>query len=299
MNGAGFRALTFTLAACGLAPVVLALLSATSPQSTRPSHEAHIKRAITQLIDEARAAAKEDAFIRFSPDFAKRFDGEIANDELIAAISRPAHKEPFIDGYVRWQLTSFDPSWPALDDATVLKLMAATPKLLENPRAEPAAVEAFKRADGQSQLSSIEVRRLNELADDLTKRSDSIKSFNTPAEGFRDWVRSKIESADLPASELLWLIERCHATISAGWPSRSIKAQMTKAFREAGLNRDITPEQRGAVAEQARKLIGLKRTTINEITFMDNGSVNVSFSTYAVDEDDVNSWIPLLHGQSN
>ena len=285
--------------ACVFALLVLFLGSAAAPQTARPSRETPIRSAIGQLVDEARAAAKEDVFIKTSPDFAQRFDGEIPNDDLIAAISKPAHKEPFIDAYVRWQLTSFDPSWPALNEDVVLKLMSATPKMLENPRAAPATVDTFKRVDNAEPLSTVESRRLRDLAADLAKQTAKLSAFNRPAEGFRDWLRDRIDESGSRAVALLWLIERGHATISAGWPSRSIKANMTKDFKAAGLDRDITPQQRQLIAEQARKLIGLKRSAVNEITFMENGSVSVTFSTYAVDEDDVNKWIALLHGQSD
>jgi hypothetical protein len=283
--------------------LVLSLAVAAAPQSTRPSRtssrEPTIKQAIAELIDEARAVAKEERLDIRSPDFAKRFDGEVPNDDLIAALSKPAHKEPFIDAYVRWQLTSFDPSWTALDETVALKLMAATPKMLENPRADSSVVDTFKSVDNNSQLSPAELRRLRVLADELAQRTATMTSFNTPAEGYRDWVQGKIEESASHAAALLWLIERCHATISAAWPSRSLKARMTKDFKAAGLDRDITPQQRQLIAEQARKLIDLKRTAINEITFMDNGSVNVTFSTYAVDEEDVEKWIALLNGQGD
>lgn len=299
MHCVAFRLRQRPLVACVFASLVLALELAASPQSTRALRESPIKRAIAQLIDEARAASKEDAFVTTSPDFAKRFDGEIPNDDLIEVISRAAHKEPFIDAYVRWQLTSFEPSWSGLDDTAVLKLMATTPKLLENPRANTDAVDTFTRVDSTARMPTVEFRKLKELTGDLTKRTEKMSSFNTPAEGYRDWVQGKIEESGSRTGPLLWLIERTHATISAGWPSRSVKAQMTKDFKSAGLNRDITPQQREVIAEQTRKLIGLKRTAINEITFMDSGSVNVTFSTYAVDEDDVEKWIALLHGQSD
>ena len=90
------------------------------------------------------------------------------------------------------------------------------------------------------------------------------------------------------------LLERCAATINAGWSSREIKSQMTKAFKDAATDATLLPSHRAALADQTRRLIGMKRLLVNEVTFMADGSVQVSFSTAHVDKDDAERWIAAM-----
>jgi len=269
-------------------------------QSTRPSHSARqsspIQNALAQLIREAQQSRRDQQLLYTSADFAKRFMQEVPGEDVIAAILKPAHQDSFVDAYVRWQLTSFNPDLPKLDDSQFLKLMASAPPMIENPRADQDMVATFQQAEKADHIHDRELARLRSVSAELNRRTSIAQSLNAPAEGYRDWIADHLPKIGPRRTQ--WLIERCAATIQAGWPSRNIKAKMTKEFKAASTDGSISLPQRDMIARQARRLIGLKRTAINEITFPGDGSVNVTTTTPAIDEDDVNKWIGSLNAES-
>jgi hypothetical protein len=119
--------------------------------------------------------------------------------------------------------------------------------------------------------------------------------LNIPAEEYRDWIDNHLPKVGPRRTQ--WLVERCAATIQAGWPSRNVKSKMTKEFKAVATDGSISQPQRAMIAEQTRRLIGLKRTAINQIVFAPDGSVSVSMTIPAVDEDDVNKWIGSLNAE--
>jgi len=234
-----------------------------------------------------------------APAFAKRFARDIPATDLLEAIARPTHADSFIDAYVRWQLTSFKPNLSGLDDQQLVKLLANAPAMIMNPRADAETVATCKKIDSSSRLNDREIAALRVDAAGLDRRAAIAETLNAPAEGYRDWIASAVDSSPAPdrkARELQCLIERCAAIIKAGWPSRSVKTKLTKEFRAAGLNRAITAGQRQAIADQVRRLVGMNRTAVNDISFMAGGAVEITFTTSAVDQDDVDRWIGYLNG---
>jgi hypothetical protein len=275
------------------------LASDAGAQTSRPARPAKrqspIQEAIKFLVEEAQQAKRDLKLPSNTADFAPRFDREISDHELIGALTQSLHDDSFIDAYIRWQLTSFDPDPPELDDRQFLKLMANAPAMVQNPRADEQVVALFQKAEQSGSLSHRELDRLRQAASELDRRTQIAQAMNLPAEGYRDWIASKL--TDGGPRRLQWLIERCAGTITAGWPSRSIKAAMTKQFKAVANDNIFTPSQRQLIAEQLRRLIGLKRVSVNKITFLAGNTVQVTFSTTAVDEDDVEKWIAQLNGE--
>lgn len=280
-----------------------------SPQTTKPApasphhinHDPPIKQAINLLIEEARQAKRDQKLPSTAPDFAKRFTQKIENDDVLSALVQPAHKDSFIDAYIRWQLTSYSPVLPVLDDRQFLKLMANAPAMVANPRADDEIVKTFREAEHADHVSEPDRKRLRDGAAELDRRTHVAEALNAPALGYRDWVITQIEKwpdSSRIGRRLQWLIERCAATITGGWPSRTIKAKVSKDFKSASGNTALAAAQRSMIADQAHRLIGLKRTAIDEITFLADGSLKVTFTTPAVDEDDVNKWTALLNGEA-
>ena len=272
----------------------------TGAQSTRPARSARqsspIQNVIAQLIKEAQQSKRDQALLSSTADFAKRFMQQVPADDVITALLKPAHQDAFIDAYVRWQLTSFEPDLPKMDDKQFLKLMASAPPMVDNPRSDPDVVATFQNAEKSGRLAARELARLRDVNAELDRRTSIAQSLNAPAEGYRDWIADHLPKIGPRRTQ--WLIERCAATIQAGWPSRNVKAKMTKEFKAAAMDGSISLQQRDMIAEQARRLIGLKRLAINEVTFLTDGTVNVTMTTPAVDEDDVNKWISYLNGES-
>jgi len=261
-------------------------------QTSRPMPPAKkgavIKSALKQLEAEAREVMKAPLFSLESPDFASRSDQAIEQPDLFDASTRPQHRDPFIDAYIRWQLTSFDFELLDLDDRDFEKLMQQAPAMVANPRADEELVARFAQAEKQP-TSPTDSKHLREVAKELDRRTEVAATFNRPAEQWREWLES--EFAGNTARQLHLKMERAAATIRAGWPSREAKAALTKAFKAAAMDSTLTDLDRHAIAAHARTLTGMKRRSINEITFAADGSVSVTFTSAAIDKDDVNKWL--------
>jgi hypothetical protein len=268
-------------------------------QSTRPApfpqKSEALKAALNQLEAEAREIIKSQRISLESPDFKSRSDQEIERPALLDAVTRPQHRDPFIDAYIRWQLTSFNPELPDdLDDRGFERLMQQAPAMIANPRADEGLVALFAQVEKQ-RPSDTETKRLRDTAAELDRRTDVAASFNRPAEQWREWLKSRFEGNT--ARQLHLNMERAAATIRAGWPSREVKAALTKSFKSAAADSALTDLDRRALAAHARTLIGLKRRSINEITFAADGSVSVTFSNAAISKNDVSKWLAEIDAE--
>lgn len=245
-------------------------------------------------------AKKDQKLPASSPDFAKRFTDKIDDNDLLIALTKPAHQDAFTDAYIRWQLTSFKPTprLPQLDDRQFLKLMASAPGLLANPRANDDAVAMFEKAENASRLSDQDLRRLHDAWSELLHRAQIIETLNQPAQQWRAWVDEQLPQNG--PRKLQWLIERCYSTISTGWSSRDVKGDLTKALRTAGAiagPAGLTPQQRQMVAEQIQRLSGLRRRMIDDVAFLSSGKIDVTLFNAYVSDDDIQKWTALLNGE--
>ncbi len=251
-----------------------------------------LREAIRRLTAEAGEVMAGRRTLGDQADFADRFELPLEGPVLAEAIARPAHRDPFVDAYVRWQLTSFDPALADLDEKRFADLARRAPRLIENPRAERKAVSTFRRAAAAGPLPQRDRDRLREMEAEFVQRTARARRLNRPATSFRAWVQEKLGAGGPRPRQ--WLLAWCAATINAGWSTRSIKTAITRGFGAGGLDPSFTTSQRRLVAEQARHLIGRRRVAINKVTFMADGSVRVTFSTAGVDAGDVRRWVEAL-----
>jgi hypothetical protein len=275
-----------------LAAAVSMMALATAPLAD--SSEAALRDAVKALVEEGQHSRREKALVRTRPDFAQGFPDAVSLQDVAAALAEPVHRDPFIDAYVRWQLTSFDPPLPDMDDREFMKLMNAAPALVPSPRAEPDAVRFFEDAERAGTLRPRELESAREKVAALDQAAAAAEIMNQPALEFRDFIASKLgENGPRPR---LWLLERCAALIEAGWPARTVKGDLTRSFTAAGADESITAEHRAFIAAQTRRLMGLERRLVGGVTFLANGSLRVQISTAKVDEEDVVQWIARLEG---
>lgn len=275
------------LVACGAA-------AAAQQESRRGDEITPLKLAINELVAEAQQLKRERKPPAEAPDFNTRFDPPLAHEDVLAALARPVHDDIFIDAYVRWQLTSFDPAWIPLEDSQFAALVRSAPRLIENPRAKAETIALFENAAESRLLTPADLSRLRDLAAALDRDTELAEQFNVPALGYREWVQRKLDESRSGPQRLLWLIERCVATINAGWPPRNIKSRITRSFRTAAADATLMTYERQRIADEARTLIGLKRRAINQITFPSDNTVKVTFSNAKLDDDDVEKWIESL-----
>jgi len=264
----------------------------------RAASGSSIEAAIKQLTREARRFQTDPLGLPAEPDFARRFEGTIEADDLDRALSRRTHRNPFIDAYVRWQLISFADDSRALgelDEQLFGAFMRHAPAMVANPRADRDLVALLKRGNQSGPLSGADLRRRQRLERQLNQMTKRAELLNRPAIGFYEWAQKKL--GPIGPRPRQWLLCRCAATIAAGWPARSIKSAISRAFTESVRDRRFTPSQRRVVADQSRRLIGLDRTIINQMTFLADGSLRVTFSRSRVEAKDAEAWVERLMGK--
>jgi hypothetical protein len=286
--------------ACVVLALSLLAASATRPANPplRKTGKTPIARAMEMLKQEAARVKSEGKLPVAGSDYASRCPEEIAESDIVEALMRRTSGDPFTDAYIRWQLTSFNPKLPDLDDRLFFRLMGNAPALLANPAADEDTLRVLERAEDAAGLSPTDATRLRETWTAVQRNAQLAQAMNKPALEWRGWIEEQL--AESGPRRIQWLIERCAATITAGWPSRDIKGDLTKAFRSAGAASSaygLTPPQRSMIAEQTNLLKGLRRRAVEDVTFMANGSIDATFANYFVDEDDVQRWIALLNGE--
>jgi hypothetical protein len=267
------------------------------PPTRRPSRrENPLKDAVAQLTAEALRCRKDQKLAASKPDFAARFSAREQLDlsQLSKAMLSPAHRDPFVDAYVRWQLTSFDPALPPLDERAFVQFIEALPAMVENPAGDAEAMAAFEQVDEKGVLTPGMLKRYKEAEAELRRRGAVAEALNVPAEGLRDWILAQVGSTG--ALPRLLLLERCAATVRAGWSAGKLKGDVTREFTASTTDGQFKPDQRALVAAYARHLAGTERRIIKEITFMADGSLRVSFETPRISEQDAEKWIDRLHG---
>ena len=288
------RVAVFACAFLVSSTVISDVASATTGHAQPPGKHQHIREARRLLIEEALEAQKNELLPTLSPDFAKRFEHQIPQADLTQAMLVRTHHDPFVDAYVRWQLTSFDPPLPRLSDREFAIFMDAIPALIPNPRADPEVIGALELIEDRLVLSA---RRFQQVRDDvaqLDRRTNLAERFNEPAISFSKWVQDKLGPTGPRPRQ--WLLARCAATIQADWSTRSIKTSITHNFTASIDDQSLTTDHRRLIVQQAQRLVGSKHRFVKDVTFLANRTVRVTFSSSGVDRDDVKRWSDRLAG---
>lgn len=93
--------------------------------------------AIIILNREAKSSwVKDKKWPRDSMDFATEKNWAVPSADIARALGRQLNKNPAIDGYIKWQLLSFEPELVDLSDQVFNQLVARTPEPLNQPLPE-------------------------------------------------------------------------------------------------------------------------------------------------------------------
>lgn len=244
------------------------------------------------LVDEAERSRRDGRLAHDKADFATRFEREVPPQELSAALRVPAHRDDFVDAYVRWQLTSFGAPLGELDDRAFLRLMKEAPRLAPNPMAAPRVVAEYSALNRTGRLSAEAMERVRRVTATLEEERSAAERLNRPAEEFRAWVLEQCPSGG--PRRLHWLLESCAAAIQGGWPPAEAKGRITRAITEAAGDPDLRPEDRRAVAAAAERLAGLSCDYVKGVSFLAQDTVEAHISTAAVQRADVARWLDAL-----
>lgn len=110
---------------------------ATAPSLRLPPRPAQISRVVSELLEEAVASwSRNEAWPRTQCDYATRLNLALPSEDVTRLLTRRIHTNPTIDGYVKWQLLSFNPQLVPTDEKTIRALVATFPDLIGQPEPE-------------------------------------------------------------------------------------------------------------------------------------------------------------------
>ncbi len=261
---------------------------------TRPDRTIGLPEAINRLTEEAEQAREQQRLPRARANFSAEVDLGVPLVVLGRKLTRPLHHQPFVDAYVRWQLTSFDPPLPSMDGRRLERFLSGLPPLLDNPRAEESLIASLNAAVGAGSLSERDQAAMGRRLDELAERASRVRRFNQPAMAFRKWIQRKLpETGVLPLEAGL---ERCRALVEAGWSVDRDKARLEAIFEASARDRSFTDQQRRQVAERAQQLAGRQRLYVASARLR-NGALAVDYGNAAVYDFDVNRWLRLMENE--
>lgn len=281
------------IAAFLMALMLAGAASTTSGQTQTRSPNAILAEAIKTLTDEAHEAKETQQLPRQKANFATSFNQTLPTELVGRKISRQINRDDFVDAYVRWQLTSFDPTLPKFNDREFARFISSLPKLLDHPRADNALLADINKAIGAGILDEKSQEQLSSKITECTKKTSVASSLNLPNTRLRTWILSQISNTG--ARPLQIKLDQLAKTVQAGWPVDRIKTQLDKLFEKSDRDRSFTIKQRQTVVRQAQKLIGMNRVFLARANISD-GTISADFDDSGVYDFDVRRWTrSILH----
>jgi hypothetical protein len=271
------------------------LVFALGAAQSRPERTgvAAFQEAQQRLAGEARQSHDARQLVRGSASFASDFKQAVPALIINQRIVRPQHEDPFIDAYVRWQLTGFPGvQLPELSDRQFEALLEDLPAMVSNPRGDRALVDAVARAARAGNLTAQQQQSLNAELNDLADRASRAAALNRPALELRTWLRK--QAAPSKSRSLMAGLEHCASVVEAGWPADEAKARLDADFAAARRDRKFTDAQRRIVAERARALAGKRTLLISSAAIRDNALI-ADFADTGIYDFDVRRWEKSLN----
>jgi len=273
-----------------LAPRAVAQSEAERELSPRQAFQT----AMRELTKEAREAKSSFVLPRQRADFAAHFDHELDRELLASKFVHAMDRDPFIDAYIRWQLTSFFEELPAMDDEAFEKFLSELPACVPNPQASEEYVQPLMRASEAGELAPSDQKYVEKLIARLGEQREQAGVMRRPAESLRQWIAERVgEEGHRPIQASL---EQCAALAEAGWDLDRIKNTITEQCEASFRDRSFSEEQRDRVARQAEALAKYNALRINS-AYLDDGSLIVRADPVGVYDYEVRKWARTIRRQ--
>src|SRR5262245_61491193 len=279
------------------AALMLLSVCAAAPQSQPAAPErssaAILAEALRTLTDEAKQSLIKHQLARPAANFAGDFKQQLPPQLIGQKIARQLHSDPFIDAYMRWQLTSFKgAALPGdLTERQYQKFIDELPVLIQNPRADRELIDALIAKARLGPLSDPQQGEINAKLNDLSERTSQADAMNQAPLLFRAWVRD--QASNSPMRTALADLERCAALVQAGWPSDEWKTKLEQSLTEHARDHSFAAAQRQFVIDHMRLLISKKNLYITSATVRD-GAVAVEYGDTGIYDFDVRKWSRIL-----
>ena len=260
-------------------------------QPAQQSPAAAIAMAVKTLADEARLVKTDAQLPRQEADFAQELERSLPPELVGSRLVRRVDRDPFVDAYVRWQLTSFDPTLPQMADGAFQRFLRDLPPMLESPRAREALIGEIYAAIRSGKLSQPEQLSLGRRLDALAKQTRQARTMNRPTMSLYDWVASQLSPTG--ARMLQLELARLNAMVDAGWPTEAAKSQLEELFNASARDESFDAEQRRLVAEMTQRLVGRTRVYL-AVARIDESAVVAQFNDTGVYDFDVQRWTKAI-----
>lgn len=275
--------------------LLLLILAAAPPGGTGGGGSRPLAGAIDLLVREA--VLVRDGVMSPRADtsgFAERLLVKPEPGAVLAAIVRPQHADPFVDAYVRWQLTGLAGDAAAPDERAIQELFERLPRPVENPRSDESLLRKLERAAAAGPLPRGELERLRREVAAAESSALGAEALNQAHDGFMAWFDGRLGAAGFHRPALLAL--RLGNLADRGWPVARLKADLTRALTEGP-----RPEGPGrALLERALDhYTGRQRRFLERVTFMADGSIRLDLGATGISTEDASRWRSLLDGKGS
>lgn len=250
-----------------------------------------LRALVTRLVREAETSKREGRLVRDEASVSGEVSPRPEDAALLAAISQRLHRDPFVDAYVRWQLTSFGSDLERLDDAAFVRLVRSIPARPANPRADGEVVRDLARFDASGALRDRERRKLDRVIETLEREAARAAALDRPATSFHAWVQQRLPARGVRTP--LWRLARIQVAGAAGWSDRRLKGELTSDLTSAG---PLLPRDQAGLLASAEQLTDRRRPVVAEITHLASGAIRVRFETTGVNRDNIRTWKRRLKG---
>jgi len=291
--------LSMRMLVCAL-PATAALLAAQTsrPERTAPPRSPAVESATHDVLDavralrvEARAVAAGEQPPRSRADFAESFPITSPREAAGGKLLLRADRDPYVDAYVRWQLTSYEPLLPELIDPAFARWIATLPEYADNPRADERLVREMMTIAQAGALSESDQAEISERLETLAARTSDARRLNEPARQLREWIEKQVEGDR--ARRLLLALEQVASLADSGWSVREIKGDVERLIEASARDESFTADDRRRVVERAGELISIQRLFLASAR-IDGGALSVEFDDAAIYDFEVRRWARLL-----
>lgn len=267
---------------------------ASAPQAPSASSPVILKRIIAILADEGVEALRTGQLQRTHANIASENHGEVIMTQVAKAIIEPQHRDPFVDGYIRWQLTSYDPPLPKMADAQWQRMIENLPMIPINPRADADLIKLLNQGIQAGELSEDDQKKILDRITLMSEIESNRRALMTPAVELRAWIMEKHK--DSLYQQMVLSVEKCAALVRAGWPTGDAGAKTAELFAQAARDREITDQEKLKAARVAESVIGLSRVYVASVR-INNNRLEADFENTAIYDFDVRKWIRSMERQ--
>lgn len=285
------------------------MMKPASEQDRPQSDLDRLNEVIRALSLEAKDAIDRGSFPRRRADYAREREGkgEGENDPAIdpALIGRrivePLDRDPLVDAYIRWQLTSFDPVLPEMRERDFEALLKALPKFPANPRADRRLIDTLNRAvviSNQRQgglLTAAEVDTLNTMLEESASAESRHRALSLAAREFRAWLEEAV--GELGPRPHFVRLEHISALLAAGWDVEQEKREIDAAFTRSAQDPTLSETDRSRLITAARRLSGVRRGYVQRAVIIER-RLEFTSNESAVYDFEVNAWGRALAGRT-